>query len=59
MNRLERKQQTWTDTLVLPKQWKREMRFGTCNVRSLYRSGSLTAEARALARYKLHLVGVQ
>jgi exonuclease III len=35
------------------------MRFGTWNVRSLYRSGSLTAAARELARYKLDLVGVQ
>jgi hypothetical protein len=33
------------------------MRFGTWNVRSLYRSGSLTAAARELARYKLDLVG--
>ena len=23
---------TWTDTLVRPKQWKRDMRFGTWNV---------------------------
>ncbi len=35
------------------------MRFGTWNVRSLYRIGSLTAAARELARYKLDLVGVQ
>jgi len=35
------------------------MRFGTWNVRSLYRAGSLTAAARELARYKLDLVGVQ
>jgi len=35
------------------------MRFGTWNVRSLYRSGSLTTVARELARYKLDLVGVQ
>jgi len=34
------------------------MRFGTCNVRSLYRSGALTAGARDLVRYKLDLVGV-
>ena len=33
--------------------------FGTWNVRSLYRSGSLTAAARELARCKLDLVGVQ
>jgi len=35
------------------------MRFGTWNVRSLYRAGSFTAAARELARYKLNLVGVQ
>ena len=32
------------------------MRFGTWNVRSLYRAGSLTAAARELAWYKLDLV---
>jgi hypothetical protein len=35
------------------------MRFGTWNVRSLYRVGSLTVAARELVRYKLDLVGVQ
>ena len=35
------------------------MRFGTWNVRSLYRAGSLTAAAREIARYKLDLVSVQ
>jgi len=35
------------------------MRFGTCNVRRLYRAGSLTEAARELARYKLDLVDVQ
>ena len=35
------------------------MGFGTSKVRSLYRAGSLTAAARALARYKLDLVGMQ
>ena len=36
------------------------MRFGTWNVRSLYRASSLTtAAARELARYKLDSVGVQ
>ena len=39
------KPRTWTDTLVQPKQRKRDMRFGTWNVRSLYRAGSLTAVA--------------
>jgi exonuclease III len=35
------------------------MKFGTWNVRSLYRACSLTAAARELARYKSDLVGVQ
>ena len=35
------------------------MRFGTWNVRSLYRLGSLTSAGRELARHKLDLVGVQ
>jgi uncharacterized UBP type Zn finger protein len=33
--------------------------FGTCNVRSVYRAGSLTATTMELARYKLDLVIVQ
>jgi hypothetical protein len=35
------------------------MRFGTWNVRSLYREGSLKTVSRELARYKLDLVRVQ
>jgi len=35
------------------------MRFGTWNVRSLYRAGSLKAAGRELARYKFDLVGIQ
>jgi exonuclease III len=35
------------------------MRFGTCNVRSLYRIGSLKTVARELGKYKLDLLGVQ
>jgi exonuclease III len=35
------------------------MRFGTWNVWSLYRSGSLKTVARELRKYKLDLVGVQ
>jgi hypothetical protein len=38
------------------KKWKRDMIFGTWNVRSLYRSGSLTAVARKFARCKFDLV---
>jgi len=35
------------------------MKFVTWNVRSLYRSGSLTTATRELTRYKLDLMGVQ
>jgi hypothetical protein len=38
---------------------KRDILVGTWNVRSLYKTGSLTAASRELARYKLDLVGVQ
>jgi hypothetical protein len=36
-----------------------DMRFGTCNVRSLYRSGSLKKVVRELGKYKLDLLDVQ
>jgi hypothetical protein len=36
-----------------------DFRFGTWNVRSLYRSGSLKTVAMELGKYKLDLVGVQ
>jgi hypothetical protein len=36
-----------------------DMTFGTWNVRSLYRVGSLMTVSRALSRYGLALVGVQ
>jgi exonuclease III len=35
------------------------MKLRTWNIRSLYRSGSLTTAARELARFKLDLVGVE
>jgi exonuclease III len=35
------------------------MRFGTWNIRSLYRVGSLMTVTRELSRYRLDLVGVQ
>jgi hypothetical protein len=51
---------TWTDSLdKRPKLWNADIRFGTSNVRSLYRGGSLKTVSRELARYKLELVGVQ
>jgi hypothetical protein len=36
-----------------------DMRFGMCNVRSIYRAGSLRAVAEEVSKYKLDLVGVQ
>jgi exonuclease III len=36
-----------------------DMRFGTWNVRSLYRSGSLKTVSGELVKYKLDLVGIQ
>jgi hypothetical protein len=35
------------------------MKFGTCNIRSLYRSGSFPTAARELERFELDLVGAQ
>jgi exonuclease III len=36
-----------------------DMRFGTWNVRSLYRAGSLMTVAKEISKYKLDLMGVQ
>jgi exonuclease III len=36
-----------------------DMRFGTWNVRSMYRTGSLRAVVEEISKYKLDLVGVQ
>jgi exonuclease III len=36
-----------------------DIKFGTWNVRSLYKVGSSMTVSRELARYKLDLVGVQ
>jgi len=44
-NYSQTKPQSWTDTLVRPKQRKKDKRFGAWNVRSLYRAGSVTAAA--------------
>jgi exonuclease III len=35
------------------------MRFGTWNIRSLYKAGSLVRVSKELSKYKLDLVGVQ
>jgi hypothetical protein len=50
----------WTDSLdKRHKLWEMDMLFGTWNIRSLYRAGSLKTVSRELARYKLDLVGLQ
>jgi hypothetical protein len=36
-----------------------DTRFGTWNVRSTYRAGSLRAVEEEISKYKLDLVGVQ
>jgi exonuclease III len=36
-----------------------DMRFGTWNVRSMYRVGSLRAVAEEISKYKVDLMGVQ
>jgi len=45
--------------VVSTKQRERDMKLGSWNVRNLYRPGSITAEARELARYILDLLDVQ
>jgi hypothetical protein len=51
---------TWTDSLdKRPKLKKIDMRFSTCNVRSVYMAGSLRAVAEELSKCKLDLVGAQ
>jgi hypothetical protein len=36
-----------------------DMRFGTWNVRSMYRAGSLRVVGEEMSKYKLDLMGVQ
>jgi hypothetical protein len=42
---------TWTDSLVRPKHWKKDMRFGTWNVRSLYKVGGIKSVVGELEKY--------
>jgi hypothetical protein len=51
--------QAWSDPLVTPKQWKRNMRFCIWNIRTVYRLGSPTTVAGELARYELDLMDIQ
>jgi hypothetical protein len=50
---------TWTDPLAQPKQWEKDMRFGTWNYRSLCRVGAVKSVVGELDTCKLDLVGVQ
>jgi hypothetical protein len=50
---------TWMDSLEWPGQQKMDMRFGTWNVRSLHRAGSLKMVASKSAKYNTDLVAVQ
>jgi exonuclease III len=45
--------------LAWPKQWKKDTRFGTWNVRGLCRVGAMKSVVGELEKYKLDLVGVQ
>jgi hypothetical protein len=47
---------TWTDYFARPKQWKKDTRFGTWNVRSLCRVGAIKSVVGELQKYKLHLM---
>jgi hypothetical protein len=49
--------QTWADSLALPKQWKKDIRVGTCSVRSLCRVGAIKSVVGKLE--KLDLMAVQ
>jgi hypothetical protein len=42
-----------------PKREKMDLRFGTWNVRSMYRAGSLRTVAEEVSKYKSDLVEVQ
>jgi hypothetical protein len=47
------------DSLVEHKHQKMDVRFGTWNIRSLYRAGALKVVARELEMFKLDLVDIQ
>jgi hypothetical protein len=50
---------TWRDFMdKRPTLKKLDMRFGTWNIRSLYRADSLMTVAKETSKYKLDLVGV-
>jgi hypothetical protein len=49
----------WTDSLAQPKQWKKDLRFGMWNIRSLCRVGAVKLVVGELDMYKSGLVGIQ
>ena len=53
------KPRNWADSLERPRQTNKDMRIGTWNVTSLYRTGAVTLVAQELVKYRLDLVGVQ
>jgi hypothetical protein len=53
-----KKPQTWMASLdKRHKRKKMDIRFGTWNVRSMYRAGLPVTEAEEISKYKLNLVG--
>ena len=48
-----------SDNLERPWQRKMDMRFGTWNVRSLYRAGALGLVTSEIDKYRMDVVGVQ
>jgi hypothetical protein len=52
ITKILKKPRTWTDSLDRrPKRKNMDMRFGTWNVRSLYRAGSLRTVAEEFSKY--------
>jgi hypothetical protein len=55
--KIQKRPRTWTDSLdERHKQKNMDMRFGTRNVSSMYRAGSLRAVEEEISKYKLDLV---
>jgi hypothetical protein len=53
VTKINKTPQTWTDSLGNgPKRKKMDVRFATCNVRSMYRAGSLRTVAEEVSKYK-------
>jgi hypothetical protein len=51
---------TWKNSLDMrSKLWNLDMKFGTWNIRSLYKAGWLVKLSKELTECKLDLVGVQ